>query len=936
MTRGFSLFRLIPFLSYLIFFSGCENGSFYQSATDTATSVVATDTTTASVSTTYVLAFTQQPSSTADGSTLFVAQPIVAIQNSGTTAVTQSTTITLAAYSDSACTSAAGTAISGTAAILTTSGVSTFAGLSYSVSGTIYLKATATGFTSACSNAIAVSTVITSDSFTGAGTTDAAAGGVATAWTSYYGTWGISSNRSTMTSSLGVLPMQVFDSGYRNGFVQVVLKNALPGGAPDSVGLIFRGDPTGINGWLFHAGWDPSGTFYALTPYAGGVPGTTVATHYPSGGTSLNDVLRVDYSGAVITAKVNGVVVMKIVNTTYIANTYVGVMASGATFMLDDFIVDEGTNTDQVITSDSFSAASLITTDIAASGTAKTWTTTGTWAIASNQAYATATAGGMGTFATALFEGGTADASVQIDFPAHSSTAFTKSGIAFRAQSSTALWALTSSYDTTVSAAVYELSRLSGTDIVVVARYATTLANDIVRVELLGPKITVKVNGTTRIAVSDSTYQTATQYGLFSNTGTGRMDNFLLENDLQKSTITASDSFNRIAFGSLDSANYGISQAWAVPAGTFVTSSNAAAITVVGGGGSAIALANANLLQSTSDIYCTAEVTLTAVPSINSTYAGLMLMYVDSSNYIQAVANIDAGGVGSYKIIEVIGGVSTTIATSTGVTPAAGDVLKATVNYYHVSLSVNGTSVAVITSALAGLSGYRYGLIGSSIMERFDDFKLYDCFTSNASSRPLTDDTFSRGDSATTAGITMPLLGGTSSYSWIDADWNGQSGFNNIGISSSAIYGPTAGSRALIKTSKTNCTVQATLSTINSANSLGVIFRGNDDGSVYYYVNHVAMGGPVYAFFLGKYTTAGGFVNLGDFRTVTPTVPFSNGDVLSVEFYGGTAVVKINGGALTLDSGSNTLDVLTGTHHGIQFGDAGDRINNFKLRDCVD
>lgn len=943
MSWGPNVVRIILLGFWLTVLSGCPSNEFNRSATEFATSSdssTSSSSSSAASSTTYVLAFTTQPSSTTATSTAFATQPVVAIQNSGSTATTQSATITLAAFTDSTCTTAAGTAISGTAAVATTSGVATFSGLSYSTSGTIYLKATATGMTAACSTAIVASSVITSDSFTGAGTTDAAAGGVAMAWTTYDGNWGISSNRATMTLSTGPLPRQILNSGYRNGYVQAVLKNALPTAGSDNVGLFFRVNAAGNEGWLFHAGWEGAGTFYALTPFSGGVPGTTVAKHYPSGGIALNDVLRVDYSGAVITAKINGTVVMKIVNATYVTNAYVGVHASGATYMLDDFIVDEGTSTDRVITSDSFSAATLTTTDIAASGTAKTWTTTGTWAIASSRAYASANAGGMGTFATALFDGGTADATVQIDFPVHSSSAFTKSGIAFRAQSSTAFWTLTSSYDSGVGSAVYELSRISGADFssdsVTVGSYATTAPGDTVRVELLGPKITVKVNGTTRIAVSDSTYQTATQYGLFSSTGAARMDNFLLENDLQNSTITASDSFTRAVIGSLDSAYYGITQAWSVPVGTFGITSNAAVITATGGGdANAIALANPNLLQATSDIYCTAEVKLSAVPSSNTTYAGLVVMYVDASNYVRAVADRDGGGATSYKIIQVVAGVASVIATSTGVTPAAGDVLKANVNYQNVSLSVNGTSVAVITSATA-LSGYRYGLIGSSITASFDDFKVYDCFTSNAAVRPLTDDTFIRADSAAMAGMTTPLLGSTSPYSWLDTTWNGQSGFNNIGISSNKLYGPVAGSRALIKTSKTHCTIKATLSTINSANSLGVIFRGSDDGSVYYYVNHVSMGGPIYAFFLGKYTTAGGFVNLGDFRTGTPATPFNNGDELSVEFYGGTAVVKINGSALTLSSGSNTLDVLTGTQHGIQFGDTGDRVGQFWLQDCVD
>jgi hypothetical protein len=102
------------------------------------------------------LAFTTQPSSSGTSGAALAQQPVVTVQTlSGSTLSSSSAPVTLAAYSDSGCTTAAG----GTLTVTTnpqnaSSGVATFAGVQYSTAGTIYLGASSPGFGKVCSDAI--------------------------------------------------------------------------------------------------------------------------------------------------------------------------------------------------------------------------------------------------------------------------------------------------------------------------------------------------------------------------------------------------------------------------------------------------------------------------------------------------------------------------------------------------------------------------------------------------------------------------------------------------------------------------------------------------------------------------------------------------------------------------------------------------------------
>jgi hypothetical protein len=103
------------------------------------------------------LAFLTQPSSTATVDQSFATQPRVVIQDAKGRTVTAATgTVSLAAFTNSGCTSAAGGTLtaSPTAA---SGGVATFSGVRYSAAATLYLKATSGSLTSACSSAVVVS-----------------------------------------------------------------------------------------------------------------------------------------------------------------------------------------------------------------------------------------------------------------------------------------------------------------------------------------------------------------------------------------------------------------------------------------------------------------------------------------------------------------------------------------------------------------------------------------------------------------------------------------------------------------------------------------------------------------------------------------------------------------------------------------------------------
>lgn len=104
------------------------------------------------------LAFSTQPSATATAGTNFATQPRVRVEDSfGNLVTTGAHPITLAAFTNAACTTAGtGTFNATTNPLTSASGAANFAGVRYTKAETIYIRASATGLTQACSNAVAV------------------------------------------------------------------------------------------------------------------------------------------------------------------------------------------------------------------------------------------------------------------------------------------------------------------------------------------------------------------------------------------------------------------------------------------------------------------------------------------------------------------------------------------------------------------------------------------------------------------------------------------------------------------------------------------------------------------------------------------------------------------------------------------------------------
>lgn len=102
--------------------------------------------------------FTTQPSSPVVAGVLLGTQPAVSVQDACGNALPSATnSITLAAYSNSACTTAGtGTFSVTTNPLSAVGGTSTFSGVSYTKSGNLYIRATSTGLTQACSSLVSV------------------------------------------------------------------------------------------------------------------------------------------------------------------------------------------------------------------------------------------------------------------------------------------------------------------------------------------------------------------------------------------------------------------------------------------------------------------------------------------------------------------------------------------------------------------------------------------------------------------------------------------------------------------------------------------------------------------------------------------------------------------------------------------------------------
>ena len=106
-----------------------------------------------------VLALTVQPSNTAQAGSALATQPRLNVMDAfGNVASMASNSVTVRAYTNSACTTAATGTLSATSLSVTpVAGVVSFAGISYTRAESIFLGFSATGLSSACSSAVAVS-----------------------------------------------------------------------------------------------------------------------------------------------------------------------------------------------------------------------------------------------------------------------------------------------------------------------------------------------------------------------------------------------------------------------------------------------------------------------------------------------------------------------------------------------------------------------------------------------------------------------------------------------------------------------------------------------------------------------------------------------------------------------------------------------------------
>ncbi len=134
-------------------------GVIYLGASGSGVTAACSNAVTVNVGPASRLAFTTAPSASATAGVALSTQPTVTVQDdAGNTVFTATNSITLAAFTDATCTtSASGTFAATTNPVTASAGIATFSGVNYTRAETIYLRATATGLTSACSSAIAVS-----------------------------------------------------------------------------------------------------------------------------------------------------------------------------------------------------------------------------------------------------------------------------------------------------------------------------------------------------------------------------------------------------------------------------------------------------------------------------------------------------------------------------------------------------------------------------------------------------------------------------------------------------------------------------------------------------------------------------------------------------------------------------------------------------------
>ena len=135
-----------------------EAATIYLKATSASLTAVCSNNIVVNAGNASKLAFSVAPPSTANAGSNFSAQPVVQTQDNLGNLVSTTASIQLSVYSDSGCsTAASGTIAANTNPLTATTGTATFSNVNYSATGTIYLKASASGYVSVCSNSIVVS-----------------------------------------------------------------------------------------------------------------------------------------------------------------------------------------------------------------------------------------------------------------------------------------------------------------------------------------------------------------------------------------------------------------------------------------------------------------------------------------------------------------------------------------------------------------------------------------------------------------------------------------------------------------------------------------------------------------------------------------------------------------------------------------------------------
>jgi chitodextrinase len=173
-------------------------------------------------------------------------------------------------------------------------------------------------------------------------------------------------------------------------------------------------------------------------------------------------------------------------------------------------------------------------------------------------------------------------------------------------------------------------------------------------------------------------------------------------------SLTVSDSFNRVD----SSTSLGVSdtgQTWTALTGTWGISSNQAYLAAGTGG---IAVIDSGKSDATIQVK-------NAV--ITATNMRFVFRLTDSNNYY--IVQTDTGNV--YKLYKNVAGTFTSLGTSTGITPANGDVLKVVTNGSSITVYVNGSQIITATDTF-NQTATKHGIAHNALnpISRWDDFSV--------------------------------------------------------------------------------------------------------------------------------------------------------------------------------------------------------------------